>query len=431
MMKTYEEVEQYILDIPKFAGKNTLKDTAELLERLTGGRVKSRIIHVAGTNGKGSVCAYLRSVLLNSGCSVGTFTSPHLETMRERICLGNQMISREEFVRAFFKVKECIEGKNHPSFFEYLFLMAMTYFQEKEPDYLILETGLGGRLDATNCLEKPDVCIITEIGYDHMQYLGEQLSEIAAEKAGIIKEGVPVVFADKRKGSTKVLTEYAKKAQSPAIIIGKNNILDVNINHKTIDFSLHTGYYNYVSLLLQTTALYQVENASLAVAALEVLKDARITERSIREGLQSAYWPGRMEEALPGIYLDGAHNEDGIEAFLNTVKYDGCIGKRFLLFGVVRDKRYDRMIQKITESGLFDETAITILETDRSASIDELKTAWEQYTGGKHSFYQDAREAYEHLRTLKGSEDVIYIAGSMYLIGQMKSLMRRKQDDRF
>ena len=425
-MITYEEVERYILDIPKFAGKHTLKDTKELLDQISGGRIKSKIIHVAGTNGKGSVCAYLCSVLMESGYSVGMFISPHLETMRERISINNVMISKEEFVSSFDRIIERVDEKSHPSFFEFLFLMAMVYFQEKEPEYIILETGLGGRLDATNCIEKPEVCVITEIGYDHMQYLGNSLSEIAAEKAGIIKKGVPVVFMDKRSESTKVLTEYARKAQSPAIIIGKDNILNVNINNKSIDFSCHTGYYNYVSLLLNTVALYQTENAALAVAALEVLKDAGITEDSIRKGLRSAHWPGRMEEVMPGIYLDGAHNEDGIDAFLGTVERDRCKGKRFLLFGVVRDKHYDIIIRKIIESGLFDYAAVTLLETDRSASIEELKTIWGQYTEMTCSFHNDAAEAYSNLLSLKKGEDMIYIAGSLYLIGQMKSLMRRK-----
>lgn len=425
-MKTYDEIEQYILDIPRFAGKHTLKDTKELLDQISSDRIKSKIIHVAGTNGKGSVCAYLRSVLMESGYNVGMFISPHLETMRERISVNNVMISKEEFVSCFNRIIEKVDEKSHPSFFEFLFLMAMVYFQEKEPEYIILETGLGGRLDATNCIEKPEVCVITEIGYDHMQYLGSSLSEIAAEKAGIIKKGVPVVFMDKRAESTKVLTEYAKKAQSPAIIIGKDNILNVNINNKSIDFSFHTGYYNYVSLLLNTVALYQTENAALAVAALEVLKDAGITEDSIRKGLRSAHWPGRMEEVMPGVYLDGAHNEDGIEAFLGTVERDRCKGKRFLLFGVVQDKRYDIIIRKIIESGLFDQAAVTLLETDRSASIEELKTIWGQYTEMTCSFHIDAAEAYRNLLSLKKGEDVIYIAGSMYLIGQMKSLMRRK-----
>ena len=339
-MRTYAEAEEYILNIPKFAGKHTLEDTKALLNQMNGNKINSRIIHVAGTNGKGSVCAYLRSVLQESGYSVGMFISPHLETMRERICIGSIMISEDEFVSAFEAVMGIVKGKSHPSFFELLFLMAMFYFKEKKPEFIILETGLGGRMDATNCIEKPDVCIITEIGYDHMQYLGNSIEEIAAEKAGIMKAGVPVVFFDKRPESTKVLAEYAKKVQSPTTIIGKDDILNMNINNKSIDFSLHTGYYNYVSLFLDTVALYQVENAALAVSALEILEDDKITPDSIRKGLRAAYWPGRMEEVLPGVYLDGAHNEDGIEAFLETVEKDGCKGNRFLLFSVVSDKRY-------------------------------------------------------------------------------------------
>lgn len=430
-MSTYAEAEEYISNIQKFAGKNTVEDTGRML-KLLAGSVDSRIIHVAGTNGKGSVCAYLRSILMQSGYSVGMFISPHLETTRERICMDGEMISEEEFTDIFERVKECSihaneENLNHPSYFEFLFLMAMLYFKEKKPDMIILETGLGGRLDATNCV-KPDVCVITEIGYDHMQYLGNTIEEIAVEKAGIIKTGVPVIFVDKRPESTKVLTEYAKKAESPAVMIGKGNILNVNINNKSIDFSLHTGYYNYVSLLLSTTALYQVENASLAVAAAEALLDERITPDVIREGLRAAYWPGRMEEVLPGIYLDGAHNEDGIEAFLNTVRQDGCKGKRFLLFGVVSDKQYETMIQRIAESGLFGEAAVTVLQTDRSASIDRLKCTWRQYQI-TCSFHENAEEAYEHLKDVRGGGDVIYIVGSLYLIGQMKNLIRRMQDD--
>lgn len=425
-MRTYAEAEEYILNIPKFAGKHTLEDTKALLNQMNGNKINSRIIHVAGTNGKGSVCAYLRSVLQESGYSVGMFTSPHLETMRERICIGSTMISEDEFVSAFEAVMGIVKGKSHPSFFELLFLMAMFYFKEKKPEFIILETGLGGRMDATNCIEKPDVCIITEIGYDHMQYLGNSIEEIAAEKAGIMKAGVPVVFFDKRPESTKVLAEYAKKVQSPTTIIGKDDILNMNINNKSIDFSLHTGYYNYVSLFLDTVAMYQVENAALAVSALEILEDDKITPDSIRKGLRATYWPGRMEEVLPGVYLDGAHNEDGIEAFLETVEKDGCKGNRFLLFSVVSDKRYDVMIRKITESGLFDKAAIAPLETDRSASRDRLKTIWGQYVGISCSFHDCVEEAYDYLVASKKSTDMIYIAGSIYLIGQVKSLMRRK-----
>jgi len=448
-MRTCQEAEEYILAIPKFAGKHTLEDTRRLLARVGGDKVKGKIIHIAGTNGKGSVCAYLRSVLLKSGYSVGMFISPHLETMRERICLGNEMILPDEFVKVFERVrqaaaeeensragKEHTGGSTHPSFFEFLFLMAMAYFSEKQPDYLILETGMGGRLDATNCLAHKDLCVITEIGYDHMQYLGNTLEEIAGEKAGIMRPKVPVVFVDKRQESTKVLADYAKKGKSPAIIIGKNNILNVNINHKTIDFSLYTGYYKYVNLLLETTALYQPENAALAVAACEQLKDERISESTIRAGLQAARWPGRMEEVQPGVYLDGAHNEDGIEMLLTTVRNDKCEGKRFLLFGVLADRRYEEMIGQIAGAALFQEVAVTTVNEKRGLSLEKEREAWSKYgeetdSGISLSFYEDAESAYSQLLAKKKSKDVVYIAGSLYLIGQMKSFLRRIQNDQF
>lgn len=433
-MTAYAEAVDYIGSIPRFAGKNTVEDTGKLLTFLLEDEIKSRIIHVAGTNGKGSVCAYLRSVLQESGRSVGMFISPHLETMRERISLNGEWISKEEFTGCFRKVKRLVSGKegsefSHPSFFEYLFLMAMCYFKEKQPDYIILETGLGGRLDATNCIRRPAVCIITEIGYDHMQYLGDTLEEIAAEKAGIIKTGVPVVFPDKRPETTEVLKKFAKKAMSEAVILTKGQILNVNRDNKTIDFSLHTGYYSYVSLTLHTTARYQTENASLAVLAAEAMKDEFITPDSVRRGLGAAFWPGRMEEVLPGVYLDGAHNEDGIEAFLNSVREDGCRGKRLLLFGVVEDKRYEMMIRMIADSCLFSQVVVAGLETDRSASMDRLREIWDQCGETVHRFYEDAGEAYRDLLFSKGAEDTAYVAGSLYLIGQIKTLMRRMQDD--
>ena len=433
-MASYEEVTYYIEDIPRFAGKNTVEDTAKLLSLLVGEQLQSKIIHVAGTNGKGSVCAYLRSILMESGRSVGMFISPHLECIRERISVDKELISEEDFVEVFEQVKVAVEGAaelglGHPSFFEYLFLMAMLYFKEKQPDYIILETGLGGRLDATNSIKAPAVCVITEIGYDHMQYLGENLEQIAAEKAGIMKTGTPVVFLDKRQEVTRILTENAENRNCLAYMLTKDQILNVNIDNKTIDFSLHTGYYNYISLSLSTTALYQTENASLAVMAAELLEDEGITPATVKSGLAAAFWPGRMEEVLPGVYLDGAHNEDGIEAFLNTAARDDCIGRRLLLFGVVTDKCYEKMIQMIADSGLFAEAVVTVLETDRSASIDKLKEIWERCEGMKHSFYEDAQEAYHYLLSAKRAEDTAYVVGSLYLIGQIKALMRRMQDD--
>ena len=189
--------------------------------------------------------------------------------------------------------------------------------------------------------------------------------------------------------------------------------------------------FRSVSLFLDTPALYQTENAALAAVAAQALMDGRITPEAVRKGLGAARWPGRMEEVLPGVYLDGAHNEDGVEALLYTVRNDGCRGRRFLLFGSAADKQYDKMIQQIVKAGLFEKAAVTVMESDRSASIDELKMIWEKYKETAYSFYSDAGEALLALLADKGRDDIIYVAGSLYLAGQIKSLIRRSQNDRF
>ena len=433
---TYEEACEYILDIPKFAGKHTLADTKEMLGRLTGSRIESKIIHVAGTNGKGSVCAYLQSILRAAGFHVGMFISPHLETMRERILYDGEMIPQESFVKAFELVREESDRQKekHPSFFEFLFLMGMCYFKEKEPDYIILETGLGGRLDATNCIAKPKLCVITEIGFDHMQYLGNTLVEIAGEKAGIIKPGTPVVYLDKRKETSRVIEQTATMLETTAIAVKKSQIGRPVMRKKSIDFSFSNGYYRYDNLILRTTAAYQTENASVALVAARSLKEERIVDEAIRKGLYDAFWPGRMEEILPRVFLDGAHNEDGIEAFLTSVsaantEQEKAAGKRLLLFGVVADKQYDKMIGRIAASQLFSHIAVTVLASDRSASIDKLKVAWAQYKTADCSFHESAEEAFHYIQSIQKEADTIYIAGSLYLVGQIKTLVRRTPDD--
>lgn len=431
---TYEEACEYILDIPKFAGKHTLADTKEMLGRLTGSRIESKIIHVAGTNGKGSVCAYLQSILRTAGFHVGMFISPHLETMRERILYDGEMIPQESFVKAFDLVREESDRQKekHPSFFEFLFLMGMCYFKEKEPDYIILETGLGGRLDATNCIAKPKLCVITEIGFDHMQYLGNTLVEIAGEKAGIIKPGTPVVYLDKRKETSRVIEQTATMLETTAIAVKKSQIGRPVMRKKSIDFSFSNGYYRYDNLILRTTAAYQTENASVALVAARSLKEERIDDEAIRKGLYDAFWPGRMEEILPHVFLDGAHNEDGIEAFLQSVSASAeetKKGKRLLLFGVVADKQYDKMIGRIAASDLFSHIAVTVLASDRSASIDKLKVAWAQYKTADCSFHESAEEAFHYIQSIQKEADTIYIAGSLYLVGQIKTLVRRTPDD--
>ena len=438
---TYKEAENYILDIPKFAGKHTLEDTGLLLAEITGGEYKSRIIHVAGTNGKGSVCTYLRSVLTAIGYRVGVFTSPHLTTVRERICMGEQMISETDFVAAFEKVRavvrdvqertgqkemtgEGIPADNmHPSFFEFLFLMAMVYFKEKEPDYIILETGLGGRLDATNAIPRKEVSVITRIGLDHTEYLGETLEEIAAEKAGIMKEGTPVVYWQTAKNVSQVFAKRAERLQIPAYPVSKEDYTFLNFNNKSIDFSYRSIYYDNIRLCLHTIAHYQMENAALAMRVLEVLFGKEgIAPEAMQKGLKEAFWAGRMEEIRPEVFVDGAHNGDGIRAFLETVSKDGCEGSRHLLFGVVQDKDFCCMIEEIADSGLFTDISVVKLKSARTADMKQLRDTFLR-TGQDIVCYETVREALETLLSKKQEKERLYIAGSLYLVGEIKELL--------
>lgn len=429
-IKTYEQAVEYILNIPKFTKKNDRKRTKRFLKELGSPEKDRKILHIAGTNGKGSVCAYLCAVLREAGFSVGMFTSPHLVDVRERFAVNGKMISKEQFLSLFLKIYEKLEGEYHPTFFEYMFFIAMLFFREEQVEYCILETGLGGRLDATNSVEKKEISVITKIGFDHMEYLGNTLKEIAAEKAGIIRENTPVVYyAGKAEVNEVIEREAAKKGSSAVPVLPKRDAICKNAN-KNIDFSFHSRYYGYIRLRLSTGARYQAENAMLAVAAIETLGlNKRITKTQLTKGIRNAFWEGRMEEIKKGVFVDGAHNEDGIEAFLDTAAEDDCEGIRLLLFSAVRDKKVDAMLSMLSESGLFSLIGTAPLANGRTVTADEMRSALEPYKACRHLFFGTVEEAFDKMQCLKGEKDRLYIVGSLYLVGQVKAYMRRQTDD--
>lgn len=430
-MSAYTEAEHYILNIPKFGEKHTLEDTKKLLRRVYTGR-GSRIIHVAGTNGKGSVCAYLRAVLMAAGYSVGMFTSPHLVSMRERICIGGEMISEEEFISAYERVREIVkeeaagdaqeEARLHPSFFEFVYLMAMFWFDGKKPDFIILETGLGGRLDATNSVPRKEAAVITHMGLDHTAYLGDTLPEIASEKAGIMQAGAPAIYWETDAQVASVLAKCAENLQIPSFSVSKNDYIFLKFNHKSIDFSYQSLYYDSIRLRLNTSAFYQMENAALALRTLEVvLGDGKLSEEVMRQGIADAFWAGRMEEILPEVYVDGAHNSDGIRALLETVSQDGCTRRR-LLFGVMQDKDYRYMTEEIAASGLFTDISVVSPKNMRAVEAGILEDVFSD-TGCSVTCYESVGEALKALLSQKKEKEPVYIAGSLYLVGEIKELL--------
>lgn len=435
---SYEAAEKYIYEIPKFTKKNNMEYTRCFLKHLGNPEGKIKTIHVAGTNGKGSVCAYLRSILRKAGFTVAMFTSPHLISMCERFVINGEMVSEEEFLWAFNEVAGKLQSmpeflqniSYHPTFFEYLFFMAMVLFNYHNVEYMILETGLGGRLDATNAIDKKEVCIITSIGYDHTEYLGETLPEIAAEKAGIFRKDVPAVFIDKKEEVTNKLIECAVNVGAPVYPVPLNAIKEINSVNKTIDFSLQSNYYGYIRFNMPTIARYQIENAALAVMAVEHIPDReRISVEHLTEGVRKARWEGRMEEITSSVCLDGAHNTDGIKAFLQSVRYDGCEGKRSLLFSMVRDKQYQAVIDMIAESGLFDIVGVVELNDKRALPIKTLADYFRQYTELQTYEYDKLEYAIRDMTMSCGDKDRMYIVGSLYLVGEVKALLRRSSHD--
>lgn len=431
MYQPYTKAEQYINDIQKFAKKNTLSHTRMYLQALgiDEETFAGRIIHVAGTNGKGSVCNYLTNLLLAEGFHVGTFISPHLVHMRERIRLDNRMIPEAEFVTAYEAVRQVIDAHAgqeewyHPTFFEFLFLMAMYVYKEKMPDYLVLETGLGGRLDATNVFSKPALTIITEIGLDHCQYLGDTKEKIASEKAGIIQEGVPLIYVRRDPETEKVLLDKAKEKKAEAFAVDKSLFMETNITDKGIDFSYKSRYYNTISFHLSTCAKYQMENASAALLAFELLLKGKAEPAIMQRAIAESIWEGRMEQIADRVYLDGAHNADGIDAFLESVRGIPVKGKRILVFSVVSDKAYAQMIGKLVGADLFTTYMIAGIHDARGVDDGQLSDIFTKYGAKQIYDFADASAAFSAALSCRKPEDAVFIVGSLYLAGEIKACL--------
>lgn len=424
--KSYQEAQEYILNIPKFTKKNSLDHTRKFLSYLGNPQENFRVIHVAGTNGKGSVCKYLEAMLLAEGETCGMFVSPHLISMNERILINGQMISKEYFAALFEKVLEAVEkmkldGLSHPTFFEFLFGMAMLGFFESGIEIVVLETGLGGRLDATNVIANPLACIITSIGKDHVEFLGNTLGEIAKEKAGIIKKEVPVIYADTQEESSKVIEKKAQELGCRCKKIGKDAYEILQIQDKYIAFSCTNAYYENVTWRLHNTGVYQPENAMLAMEAMKEIFGKYGHPHLWKKALEDVIWEGRMEEVLPNFYVDGAHNLSAIEGFVQSVSNNK--NNKILLFSVVGDKNYREMIQVLCKKLEVDFYLITEIEDARAAQVDELKKIFEEYTDKPVLIRRSLKEALLYLQIQQG-ERTVYCVGSLYLTGMIKAIIR-------
>lgn len=382
---TYEAVVNTIENIRRFGNLSGVQIMAQMLETLGNPQEGMRMMHIAGTNGKGSVSAFLCSILREAGLKVGVFTSPHLVDFRERICINGEMIPREKVSELGSRLLEQDFGVS-PTMFDYCLAMALLYFEEEECDAVILETGLGGRLDSTNAVGVPEISVITKIGYDHMAVLGETLPEIAAEKAGIIKAGTTVVLESQEE---EVLPVFLKKAeQEGTLACHVINPADF-FGCRYADGEQIFSYGAYEELHMKMLGVHQYENAATAIVAAEnflqrtelLNTDGRLLEDNekqcriracVRAGIRQTKWQGRMEilRENPFLMVDGAHNSNGVTALRKSLEMLFPGEKFHFVMGVMADKDYEQMIEELLPLAI-DCKTVTV-ESERALQAQAL-----------------------------------------------------------
>ena len=400
-------------------GLDTIKS---ILNALGNPQKDFNSIHVAGTNGKGSVASALSAILHECGYRVGLYTSPHLVRFNERICINNHQISNEDVVKSYQAVKRVHHGDRSPTFFEFATAMALYEFSRQKVDWAVIETGMGGRYDATNIIT-PAISIITNVSMEHRDYLGNTLAEITREKAGIIKQATPVVTAVKQKQARSVLQEVARKKSAPLFMLGKDFTVRQNQSGLFSYYGIENTWHHIQTPLL---GHYQVQNTALVLAASELLiKDkVAISRESIKQGLTNTRWPGRLEIVSdnPLVILDGAHN---LIAARNLAKFlaENLTKRRItLVIGILDDKPYGSMLKSLLPRCC--RAIITRAKTDRALAPEKLYAMAKKIISDV-TIVPDVAGAAKNAIENAGPDDVICIAGSLYVVGEAKEAIEK------
>jgi len=405
----------WVFDLQKFGIKFGLSSTLDLLARLGLPYQEGRYLHIAGTNGKGSVAAMLSAVLHRAGYPVGLYTSPHLVSMRERFRLRDRDIEASGLLHLINRVRSVVDAAEPPTFFEFVTAMAILYFLEDKADPIILETGMGGRLDATNIVQ-PQVAVITNISRDHQDYLGRGLLAIAGEKAGIIKAGAPLVTYATQKSVLDLFRERCRELGTPLYRGGVDfKAQGQGAGH----FRYHGLKKDWHGLTLSLTGRHQYRNAALALAVLELLEQRgfSIGEAAIREGLQQTRWPGRLEQVSqdPRIILDGAHNPAAALTLAQALKKSRGNGRLLLVMGIMADKEVDTILARLLP--LAQTVIFTQPQYFRAAAPEDLARRAAPYNLEIIQVPR-VREAIQRAQSLAGPEDRIVITGSLFTVGE-------------
>ena len=407
----------WVFDLQKFGIKFGLSSTLSLLDRLGLSYQEGRYIHIAGTNGKGSVAAMLSAILSRAGYPVGLFTSPHLVSFNERYRLKDQEVTDERLLALINEVRAAVDDDEPPTFFEFATAMAFLYFLQEGAGPIILETGMGGRLDATNIVQ-PLVAVITNISRDHQEHLGEGLLAIAGEKAGIIKPGAPLVTMARQKQVLQLFRSRCREVDAPFYQGG----VDFKSRGKAKRAFDYFGLEQQIAgLTLNLQGRHQYGNAAVALAVVELLDQAGfpVSETAIREGLLAARWPGRLEQLDqdPRIWLDGAHNPAAALILAQNLKSARTNGRLILVMGVMADKDVDTILARLLP--LAQTVIFTQPQYFRAADTRDLARRAQPY-GLEIMQVPQVAAAVRQAQSLAGPEDRIVVTGSLYTVGEAK-----------
>ncbi len=421
----------YLYSLQQFGIKLGLSNIKELCAVLGNPQDKIKTLHIGGTNGKGSTAAIISSILQKAGCRTGLYTSPHLADFTERIRINNVPISTERTCALIRHIKESIQDKEiAPTFFEFTTALALLYFAEENVDAAVMEVGMGGRLDATNIII-PLISVITNIEYDHTEYLGKSLEEIAGEKCGIIKQGVPLIISESRPGIVSLIEKRAEAAGSQTYLYGRDFVSEpVEIGLHKSKF-IYSGRY-HKQLHLETTLLgrHQIVNMGTALYAAELLTETgfNFTDQDIMAGVRHVSWPGRLEtwEGHHRFIIDGAHNHAAsvvLREFMeDVIQSDKQINKIVLIFGALKDKDVSSILQELMPFSA--DIILTQPDTERGLPVDVLQAVVEK-SGRKSYAVRTLSDAMAFADSITSSSDIILITGSLYLVGEARTILSR------
>ncbi|UZW15883.1 bifunctional folylpolyglutamate synthase/dihydrofolate synthase [Clostridium pasteurianum] len=429
----YRETMHYIKDTAKFGSNYGLSRTKKILEFLGNPEKKLKCIHIAGTNGKGSVTAMISKILVETGYSVGMYTSPFIEEFEERIQISGKNIPKNDLCKVVTELSTAVDkviemGYEHPTEFEIITCAALLYFYKKEVDYAVIEVGLGGRLDSTNVIT-PLISVITSISYDHMNILGNTLTEIAHEKAGIIKDNIPVILYPQKEESEIVIEETCEKHNSKLIKVSRESVefIDTFKSQEDLKYYQHikvTTKDKIYNIKLSLLGKYQLLNCSTAIHCIEELRamGINIKDEHIERALEKVVWRGRLEvlSDYPLIVLDGAHNIDGIKNLSESIDsyftYDNIV----LILGILADKEVESMVKIITPKA---KNIITVTpHSDRAEIAKDLCDIVKKFNSNCESF-DDYRKAFIKAKKYCNNNDLLLISGSLYMIGDMRKII--------